>query len=51
MGTLQRHLLPLLEECWDRPLTAKEQQLVNILELLKTEKFIGQPTQGRHRRQ
>jgi len=43
MGTLQRHLFPRLEECWERPLTDKAQQLVNILELLQIEKFIGQP--------
>jgi len=27
MGTLQRQLFPRLEECWERPLTDKEQQL------------------------
>ena len=47
MGTLQRHLFPRLEECWERSLTDKEQQLVNILELLQIEKFIGQPTPKR----
>ena len=26
MGTLQRHLFPRLEECWERSLTDKEQQ-------------------------
>ena len=46
-GTLQRHLYPRLEECWERSLTDKEQQLVNILELLQIEKFIGQPTPKR----
>jgi hypothetical protein len=44
MGTLQRNLIPLLEECWERPLTDKEQQLVNILELLQIEKFAGRPS-------
>jgi hypothetical protein len=41
MGTLQRHLFPRLEECWERPLTAKEQQLVSILELVQIEKFVA----------
>ena len=40
-GTLQRNLIPLLEECWERPLTEKERQLVSILELVKIEKFAG----------
>ena len=43
MGTLQRNLFPRLEECWERPLTDKEQQLVSILELIQIEKFVGQP--------
>ena len=43
MGTLQRHLFPRLEECWERSLTDKEQQLVSILELIQIEKFVGQP--------
>jgi len=43
MGTLQRHLFPRLEECWERPLTDKEQQLVSILELVQIEKFAGRP--------
>jgi hypothetical protein len=30
MGTLQRHLFPRLEECLERSLTDKEQQLVSI---------------------
>jgi hypothetical protein len=53
MGTLQRNLIPLLEECWERPLTDKEQQLVNILELLQIEKFAGRPSRrfGRKPRQ
>jgi len=29
VGTLQRHIFPRLEECWERPLTDKEQQLVD----------------------
>ncbi len=40
-GTLQRNLIPLLEECWERPLTEKERQLVGILELVQIEKFAG----------
>jgi hypothetical protein len=53
MGTLQRNLIPLLEECWERPLTDKEQQLVNTLELLQIEKFAGRPSRrfGRKPRQ
>jgi hypothetical protein len=41
MGTLQRNLIPGLEECCERPLTDKEQQLVSILELLHIEQFVG----------
>jgi hypothetical protein len=41
MGTLQRNLIPGLEECCERPLTEKEQQLVSILEVLHLEKFAG----------
>ena len=40
MGTLQRSLFPKLEECWQSPLTEKEQQLVRILELIRIEKFV-----------
>jgi hypothetical protein len=43
MGTLQRQLFPCLEECWERPLTDKEKQLVSILELIQIEQSIGQP--------
>ena len=42
-GTLQRNLIPCLEECCERPLTEKEQQLVSILELVRIEKFAGRP--------
>jgi hypothetical protein len=45
VGTLQRNLIPRLEECWERRLTEKEQQLVNILEVLQIEKFIHRPGQ------
>ena len=41
MGTLQRNLIPGLEECCERPLTDKERQLVSILELVQIEKFAG----------
>jgi len=44
MGTLQRNLIPGLEECCERPLTEKEQQLVSILELVQIEKFAGRPS-------
>jgi len=44
-GTLQQHLFPLLEACWERPLTEKEQQLVSIFEVLQIEKFAGRPVQ------
>jgi hypothetical protein len=40
MGTLQRSLFPHLEECWQRPLTAKEQRLVTILEMIQVEKHV-----------
>jgi hypothetical protein len=39
MGTLQRYLFPPLEECGERPLTGKEQQLASILEVLQIERF------------
>ena len=40
MGSLQRSLFPHLEDCWRTPLTAKEQELVSILELLQVEKYV-----------
>jgi len=43
MGTLQRNLIPCLEECGERPLTEKERQLVSILAVLQIEKFVGRP--------
>jgi hypothetical protein len=43
MGTLQRNLIPGLEECCERPLTDKEQQLVSILEVLHIEQYVGRP--------
>ena len=45
MGKLQRYLFPRLEECGERPLTEKEQQLAGILEVLQIEKFVGRPPQ------
>jgi hypothetical protein len=45
MGSLQRNLIPCLEECGERRLTEKERQLVSILELLHIEKFVGRPVQ------
>ena len=47
MGTLQRHLFPRLEACWEHPLTDQERQLVSILALLQIEKFIAPPTPQR----
>jgi hypothetical protein len=40
LGSLQQGLFPKLEECWKTPLTAKEQQLVSILELVEVERFV-----------
>jgi hypothetical protein len=39
MGTLQHNLFPGLEECCERPLTEKEQQLTSILSLVAMEPF------------
>ena len=44
MGTLQRTLFPILEECWETALTDKEQQLVSILELIQVERFVPKST-------
>ena len=41
MGTLQRSLFPHLEECWQRPLTEKEQRLVTILEITQVQKYVA----------
>jgi len=38
--TLQDNLFPRLEECWNSPLTDKEQQLVSILELVEVERYV-----------
>ena len=40
MGSLQRSLFPHLEDCWKTPLTAKERELVSILELLQVETYV-----------
>jgi IS5 family transposase len=48
MGTLQRGLFPKLEECWQTPLTEKEQQLVKILELIRIEKFVPRRACDQH---
>ena len=48
MGTLQRGLFPKLEECWQTPLTEKEQQLVKILELIGIEKFVPRRACDQH---
>jgi len=45
LGTLQRYLFPRLEECGERPLTEKEQQLASILEVLYLERFVSRPPQ------
>jgi hypothetical protein len=37
---LQQGLFPHLEECWERPLTEKEEKLVTILELVEVERHI-----------
>jgi hypothetical protein len=53
MGSLQRNLFHHLEECWERVLSNKEQQLVSILELLQIERYAGRPSPkrfGRKRR-
>jgi hypothetical protein len=39
-GRLQQGLFPHLEECWEQPLTEKEQRLVTILELVEIEKYV-----------
>jgi len=44
-GTLQRNLIPRLEECWERRLTDKERQLVSILEVIQIENFVRRPGQ------
>ncbi|MEJ2673535.1 MAG: transposase [Deltaproteobacteria bacterium] len=49
-GTLQRNLIPGLEECCERPLTEKEQQLISILELVRIEIFVGRPARRFGRR-
>jgi hypothetical protein len=40
-GTLPRQLFPRREECGERPLTDKEQQLISILALGQLEQFVA----------
>jgi len=40
MGTLQRGLFPYFEECSETPLTAKQKQLIQILEIVQVEKSV-----------
>ena len=40
MGTLQRSLFPYLEECSGTPLTEKQKQLIQILEIVQVEKSV-----------
>ena len=40
MGTLQRGLFPYFEECSEAPLTAKQKQLLQILEIVQVEKSV-----------
>jgi len=40
MGNLQRSLFPRLEECWQGPLSEKDQRLVSILEIVQVDKHI-----------
>jgi hypothetical protein len=44
MGSLQRSLSAHLEDCWKTPLTAKEQELVSILELVRIEQYVPRST-------
>lgn len=39
-GRLQQGLFSDLEECWEQPLTEKEQRLVTILELIEVERYV-----------
>jgi transposase len=40
-GRLQQGLFSDLEECWEQPLTEKEQRLVTILELIEVERYVS----------
>jgi len=40
-GRLQQGLFSDLEECWEQPLTEKEQRLVTILELVEVERYVS----------
>ena len=40
MGTLQKNLFPYLEECSGTPLTEKQKQLIQILEIVQVERSV-----------
>ncbi len=40
MGTLQRSLFPYFEECSETPLTEKQKQLIQILEIVQVERSV-----------
>lgn len=40
MGTLQGRLFPALEECYKKPLTDQEKQLVKVLEIVRVESHV-----------
>lgn len=40
MGTLQRSLFPYFKECSGTPLTEKQKQLIQILEIVQVEKSV-----------
>ena len=40
MGTLQRSLFPYFEECSGTPLTGKQKQLIQILEIVQVERSV-----------
>ena len=40
MGTLQRSLFPYLEECSGTPLTEKQKQLIQVLEIVQIERSV-----------
>ncbi len=39
-GRLQQGLFSELEECWEQPLTKKEQRLLTIWKLVKIERYV-----------
>jgi len=40
MGTLQKNLFPYLEECSGAPLTEKQKQLIQVLEIVQIERSV-----------